>query len=97
MICGANSLFSHLSCGYGLFPPAGVRALSPEATSWGKADYYDNKLTIRKFLKKINHSLQKVATTELYYFQRNDSNFFLAILQSICQLDFHHLEKTQSG
>ncbi len=29
-ICGANTIFSHVSCGYGLFPPAGIRVLSPE-------------------------------------------------------------------
>jgi hypothetical protein len=97
-ICGANTLFSHVSCGYGLFPPAGVRALSPEVTNWGKADYDDNKSTTRKFFnKKLNRSLQKVAIMEVYYFQRNDSNFFLAMLQSICQFDLHHPEKTQSG
>jgi hypothetical protein len=28
-ICVANTLFSHVSSGYGLFPPAGVWALSP--------------------------------------------------------------------
>jgi hypothetical protein len=42
-ICCPNMLFSHVSCGYGLFPPAGVWALSPEVTNWGKADYDDNK------------------------------------------------------
>ncbi len=51
-ICGANRLFSHVSCGYGLFPPAGIQALSPEITNWGKYDYDDNKLTIRKFFNK---------------------------------------------
>jgi hypothetical protein len=50
--CGANTLFSHVSCGYGLFPPAGVGALSPEITNWGKNDYDDHKLTIRKFFNK---------------------------------------------
>jgi hypothetical protein len=93
-ICGANMIFSHVSCGYGLFPPAGVWALSPEITNWGKDDYDDNKSTIRKFFnKKQNCSLQKVAITKLYYFRRNDSNFFLAILQSICQFDLNHPEK----
>jgi hypothetical protein len=48
-ICGANTLFSHVSCEYGLFPPAGIPALSPEVTNWGNADYDDNKSTIRKF------------------------------------------------
>jgi hypothetical protein len=24
-ICGANTVFSHVSCGYGLFPPARIR------------------------------------------------------------------------
>ncbi len=48
-ICGAKTLFNHVSCGYGLFPPTGVWALSPEVTNWGKADYDDNELTIRKF------------------------------------------------
>ncbi len=28
--------FSHVSCGYGLFPPAKIQALSPEITNWGK-------------------------------------------------------------
>jgi hypothetical protein len=51
-ICGANRFFSHVSCGYGLFPPVGVRALSPEVTNWRKADYDDNKPTIRKFFNK---------------------------------------------
>jgi hypothetical protein len=51
-ICGASTLFSHVSCGYGLFPPAGVRALSPEITNWGKDDYDHNKLTMRKFFNK---------------------------------------------
>jgi hypothetical protein len=36
-------LFSHVSCGYGLIPLAGVQALSPEITNWGKDDYDDNK------------------------------------------------------
>ncbi len=31
-ICGANTFFSHVSCGYGLFLPAGVWALSLEIT-----------------------------------------------------------------
>jgi hypothetical protein len=31
-ICGANTVFSHMSCGYGLFPPAKIQALSPEIT-----------------------------------------------------------------
>jgi hypothetical protein len=51
-ICGTNTLFSHVSCGYGLFPPVGVGALSPEVTNWGKANYDDYKSTTRKFLKK---------------------------------------------
>jgi hypothetical protein len=51
-ICGANTFFSHVSCGYGLFPPAGIWALSPEITNWGKNDYDDNKSTIRKFFNK---------------------------------------------
>jgi hypothetical protein len=51
-ICGANTFFSHVSCGYGLFPPAGIRALSHEITNWGKDDYDDNNSTIRKFYNK---------------------------------------------
>ncbi len=91
-ICGANTFFSHVSCGYGLFLPAGIWALSLEITNWGKNDFDDNKSTIRKFFnKKLNRSLQKIQFTLQYYFQRNDSNFFLAIQQSICQFDLHHL------
>jgi hypothetical protein len=48
-ICGANTFFSHVSCGYGLFPPAKIQALSPDITNCGKVDYDDNKSTIRKF------------------------------------------------
>jgi hypothetical protein len=51
-ICGANTFFSHVSCKYGLFPPAGIWALSPEITNWGKDDYDDNKSTIKKFFNK---------------------------------------------
>jgi hypothetical protein len=51
-ICGANMFFDHVSCGYGLFPPAGIRALSPEITNWGRDDYDDNNSIIRKFFNK---------------------------------------------
>jgi hypothetical protein len=51
-ICGTNRLFSHVSCGYGLFPPAKIQALSPDITNWRKVDYDDNKSTIRKFFNK---------------------------------------------
>jgi hypothetical protein len=51
-ICGANTYFSHVSCGCRLFPPAKIQALSPEITKWGKDDYDDNKSTIRKFFNK---------------------------------------------
>jgi hypothetical protein len=44
--------FSHVSCVYGLFPPAGIRALSPEIKNSGKDDYDDNKPTIWKFFNK---------------------------------------------
>jgi hypothetical protein len=51
-ICGANMFFSHVSCGYGLFPPAKIQTLSPKIKNWGKDDYNDNKSTIRKFFNK---------------------------------------------
>jgi hypothetical protein len=51
-ICGTNTYFSHVSCGYGLFLPAKIQTLSPDITNWGKDDYDDNKLTIRKFFDK---------------------------------------------
>jgi hypothetical protein len=51
-ICGANMFFSHVSCGYGLFSPSKIQALSPEITNWGKDDYNDSKSTIRKFFNK---------------------------------------------
>jgi hypothetical protein len=35
-----------------MFSPAGVWAHSPKVTNWGKADYDDNKSTIRKFFNK---------------------------------------------
>jgi hypothetical protein len=51
-ICGTNMFFSHVSCGYGLFPPAKIQALTPENRNWRKDDYDDSKSTIRKFLNK---------------------------------------------
>jgi hypothetical protein len=51
-IYGTNTFFNHMSCGYGLFPPAKIQALSPEITNWGKDDYKHNKSTIRKFFNK---------------------------------------------
>jgi hypothetical protein len=51
-ICGAKTFFSHVSCGYGLFPPAKIQALSPEITNRGKDDYDDKRSTIRKFFNK---------------------------------------------
>jgi hypothetical protein len=33
-MCGVNTTFSHISCGYGLFPPKSIRAMSPEITDW---------------------------------------------------------------
>ncbi len=51
-ICGANTIFSHVNCEYGLFPPAGIRALSPEIKNWGEDDNDDNKSTIRKFFNR---------------------------------------------
>ncbi len=65
-ICGANKFFSHVSCGYGLFPPAGIWALSPEITNWGKDEYDDNKSTIRKFL--IRNKIVFCRTTHLRYY-----------------------------
>jgi hypothetical protein len=29
-MCGANTTFSHISCGYVLFPPKSIRVMSPE-------------------------------------------------------------------
>ncbi len=34
-LCGVNTTFSHISCGYGLFPPKSIQAMSPEVTYWG--------------------------------------------------------------
>jgi hypothetical protein len=51
-ICGANTFFSHVSCGYGLFPPAKILAMSPDITNQGKDDYDDSKSTIRKFFNE---------------------------------------------
>ena len=46
-ICGTNTLFSHVSCGYGLFPSAGVWALSPEITNWDGSSLIRKKLSLR--------------------------------------------------
>jgi hypothetical protein len=47
-LCGVNTTFSHISCGYGLFPPKSIRAMSPEVTYWGDSSYYGKNFPIRK-------------------------------------------------
>jgi hypothetical protein len=47
-LCGMNTTFSHMSCGYGLFPPKSIRAMSPEVTDWGDFSYYGQNSPIRK-------------------------------------------------
>ncbi len=42
-MCGVNTTFSHKSCGYGLFPPKSIWAMSPEITDWGDSSYYGKK------------------------------------------------------
>ncbi len=42
-MCGMNTTFSHISCGYGLFPPKSIRGMSPEITDWG-----DSPITAKK-------------------------------------------------
>jgi hypothetical protein len=51
-ISGANMFFSHVSCGFRLFPLANIQALSPEITNWEKDDTNGNKLTLMKFFDK---------------------------------------------
>ncbi len=46
-MCGVNTTFSHISCGYGLFPPKSIRAMSPEITDWGDSSYYGKKCQLR--------------------------------------------------
>ncbi len=48
-LCGVNTTFSHISCGYGLFSPQSIRAMSPEVTDLGDSSYYGKDLPIRKF------------------------------------------------
>ena len=66
-IYGANTFFSHVSCGYGLFPPAKIQALSPEITNWGKDDYDDNKPTIRGS-SLIRNKFVVCKKTHLHYY-----------------------------
>jgi hypothetical protein len=47
-LCGVNTTFSHISCGYGLFSPKIIQAMSPEVTDWGDSSYYGKNLPIRK-------------------------------------------------
>jgi hypothetical protein len=42
--CSVSSTFSHRSCGYGLFPPKSIQAMSPEVNNWGASFYYGKKL-----------------------------------------------------
>ncbi len=49
-LCGVNTTFSHISCGYGLFPPKSIQAMSPDVTDWGdSSSYYGKNLPIRIF------------------------------------------------
>ena len=51
-LCGVNTTFSHISCGYGLFLPKSIWAMTPEITAWGDSSYYGKKLPIRKFFTR---------------------------------------------
>ncbi len=51
-MCGVNTTFSHISCGYGLFPPKSIQAMSPEITDLGDFSYYGKKLPIRNFFTR---------------------------------------------
>jgi hypothetical protein len=51
-LCGANTTFSHISCGYGLFSPKSIWAVSPEVTDWGDSSYYGKKSPIRKIFTR---------------------------------------------
>ena len=51
-MCGVNTTFSHISCGYGLFPPKSIRAMSPEVTDCSDSSYYGNNLPIRNFFTR---------------------------------------------
>jgi hypothetical protein len=51
-MCGVNTTFSHISCGYGLFPPKSIQAMSPEITDWGDSSYSGKKMPIRKFFTR---------------------------------------------
>jgi hypothetical protein len=51
-MCGVNTTFSHISCGYGLFPPTSIWSMSPEVIDWGDSSYYGKNLPIRKFFTR---------------------------------------------
>ncbi len=55
-LCGANTTFSHISCGYGLFPPKSIQAMSPGVTDWGDSSYYGKKSPIRKIFINKTHA-----------------------------------------
>ncbi len=52
-LCGVNTTFSHISCGYGLFPPKSIQAMSPEVTNWGDSSYYGKNCTLIKHMYYI--------------------------------------------
>jgi hypothetical protein len=51
-MCGVNTTFSHISSGFGLFPPKNTRMLSPEIADWGDHSYYDTTSEIRKYFTR---------------------------------------------
>jgi len=51
-MCRVNTTFSHISSGFGLFPPKNTRMLSPEIADWGDHLYYDTTSEIRKYFTR---------------------------------------------
>jgi hypothetical protein len=50
-VCGQHTAFNNVGCGYGLFSPPTIRALSPSITKWGFDEYSRKKSKVRHLFK----------------------------------------------
>jgi len=51
-ICGNNTSFRGVTCGYGIFPSSKVKKNRPDIHDWGTKSYFGTDLKIRRFFVK---------------------------------------------
>ncbi len=48
-ICGNNTSFRHVTCGYGIFPSSEVKRNRPDIDDWGMKSYFAKDSKIRRY------------------------------------------------